>query len=359
MQHTYIDGSLFKKMLKEAAVNLEANKKTVDDLNVFPVPDGDTGTNMSLTLRYAAQEISDHLEGSLSDMTSIASSGALMGARGNSGVILSQLLRGFAKACKGKKELSLEDVSIALQSASDMAYKAVMKPTEGTILTVAREMSSFAMSNHTKYESVELFLPDIIAWGKETLDKTPEMLPVLKEAGVVDAGGMGLIYIMEGALNGLTGKVSSFQQPEIDWEKPVIDRLESPEDLKYGYCTEFIIIGKNDEKIREDLKSEYDKIGDSIIVVGDEEKIKVHLHTDNPDQALGLAFKIGSLTRIKIDNMREQVGERRHLEEKRPAESKIEKYGVISVASGEGLKTLFADLGAKEVIMGGQTMNPS
>ncbi|MBF7095848.1 DAK2 domain-containing protein [Alkalibacter mobilis] len=357
MQTKFINGNLIKRMLMEASANLDANKTTVDDLNVFPVPDGDTGTNMSLTMRHAAKEIEAYADTSVSEITSVASSGALMGARGNSGVILSQLLRGLSKACKGLDEANMEQMAIALQSASDMAYKAVMKPTEGTILTVARGMAEFAMNNHSKYEYMEDFLMDIITEGRKVLDKTPEMLKVLKDAGVVDAGGMGLIFIMEGAHNALTGKESVYNEV-IDWEKPVEDKILSPEDITFGYCTEFIIIGENDEQIRSDLAEEFEKIGDSIIVVGDEEKIKVHLHTDNPDIAMGKAMKIGSLTKIKIDNMREQV------ETKSQAKSEVQtdepkKYGIIAVASGKGMQDLFMDMGVDEVILGGQTMNPS
>jgi hypothetical protein len=345
-------------MLKEAALNLDANKKTVDDLNVFPVPDGDTGTNMSLTMQYAVREIDNIADGTVSEVSASTSSGALMGARGNSGVILSQLLRGFAKGCKGLKELDIQNAAQALQYASDMAYKAVMKPTEGTILTVARGMAEFAMSNSESYTDMESFLTDVIKEGKVILDKTPDMLKVLKDAGVVDAGGMGLLFIMEGALNALTGKESTYQQPEIEWDKPVEDRIESYENITFGYCTEFIIIGNNDETVRDQLAVKFNELGDSIIVVGDEEKIKVHLHTDNPDKAMGLALEIGSLTRIKIENMREQV-QNRTVEKTTAKSVKPKKYGVIAVASGEGMKRIFEDLGADEVILGGQTMNPS
>jgi DAK2 domain fusion protein YloV len=353
-----IDGILLKKMLMEAALNLDANKKTVDDLNVFPVPDGDTGTNMSLTMQYAVREIESLPEGNVSEISSLTSSGALMGARGNSGVILSQLLRGFAKGCKGHKELDIQTAAQALQYASDMAYKAVMKPTEGTILTVARGMAEFAMSRNKDYTNMENFLTDVINEGRAVLDKTPDMLKVLKDAGVVDAGGMGLVFIMEGALNALTGKESKFQQPAIEWDKPVEDRIESHEDITFGYCTEFIIIGDNDENVRDQLADKFKDLGDSIIVVGDEEKIKVHLHTDNPDKAMGMALEIGSLTRIKIENMREQV---QNKAVKKPAKASVKpsKYGVIAVASGDGIKNLFEDLGVDEVILGGQTMNPS
>lgn len=357
MQTRVIDGPLLKRMILEAAANLDANKKTVDDLNVFPVPDGDTGTNMSLTLQYASRELEQSNDVTVSEISALASSGALMGARGNSGVILSQLLRGFAKACKGHKDMNLALAAQALKQASEMAYKAVMKPTEGTILTVARGMAEWAEVHVGEFEFMEEFLQEVISEGLRVLDKTPEMLKVLKDAGVVDAGGMGLIFIMEGTLNALTGKVSAFV-PQIDWDKPVEDAIYAPEDLTYGYCTEFIILGENDETMRSALASEFETIGDSIIVVGDEQKIKVHLHTDNPDQAIAKALKIGSLTRIKIDNMREQVGARTP-EPKADVPVELKKYGIIAVAAGEGMKALFLDLGVDEVVLGGQTMNPS
>lgn len=356
MQTSIIDGTLLKKMFQEAAANLDANKKTVDDLNVFPVPDGDTGTNMSLTMEYASNELEKTMEMTVSEISAIASSGALMGARGNSGVILSQLLRGFAKACKGENEMDLQLAAKALKLASEMAYKAVMKPTEGTILTVARGMAEWAEEHVGEYEYMEDFLQDTISEGRRVLDQTPDMLQVLKDAGVVDAGGMGLIFILEGAWNALTGKKSVYV-PQIDWEKPVEDAIQHPEDITFGYCTEFIIMGENDETMRTGLSSFFETIGDSIIVVGDEEKIKVHLHTDNPDQALAEALKIGSLTRIKIDNMREQMGARALPKDTKPEE--LKEYGIVAVAAGEGMKVLFEDLGVDEVILGGQTMNPS
>lgn len=356
MQTRIIDGSLLKRMIQEASANLDANKKTVDDLNVFPVPDGDTGTNMSLTMQYASKELAATTEDTVSEISAIASSGALMGARGNSGVILSQLLRGFAKACKGHKDMNLALAAQALKQASEMAYKAVMKPTEGTILTVARGMAEWAEVHVSDYEFMEEFLQDTVAEGRRVLDKTPEMLKVLKDAGVVDAGGKGLIFILEGAINVLTGKESVFV-PQIEWDKPVEDAVMSAEDLTFGYCTEFIILGENDDEVRSQLANTYETFGDSIIVVGDEEKIKVHLHTDQPDRAIAEALKIGSLTRIKIDNMREQVGALTTHKTKEPVA--LKKYGIIAVAAGEGMKDLFTDLGVDQVVLGGQTMNPS
>ncbi|HCX63860.1 MAG TPA: dihydroxyacetone kinase [Eubacteriaceae bacterium] len=358
MENQTIDGAIFKKMFVEAANYLEKNKRIVDDLNVFPVPDGDTGTNMSLTIHYAIEELKSADETDVSKLAALVSSGALMGARGNSGVILSQLFRGFSKGCKGKATLGVEEFAKALKSASEMAYKAVMKPTEGTILTVARGMGEFAMEHYEEYDSMDVFLLDTIKEAEKVLDRTPDMLAVLKEAGVVDAGGMGLVYIYKGMYNGLTGRETvAEEQSSIDFEKPIEDDIHSEADITFGYCTEFIIIGENKDSDRERLKEEYNKMGDSIIVVGDEQKIKVHLHTDQPDQAMKLALEIGSLTRIKIDNMREQVKSK---SEKKPSSKEpMKDYGIIAVSPGEGLTELFKDIGVDEVITGGQTMNPS
>lgn len=356
MEATLIDGKLLKDMVINAANNLETNKKIVDDLNVFPVPDGDTGTNMSLTIQYAANQLSQIDSDNLSEVAQIASSGALMGARGNSGVILSQLFRGFAKGCKDKKHLSIEDICFALKESSDMAYKAVMKPTEGTILTVARKMAEFAMENGFGYEKIDELLFDMIKHGQEVLEDTPNMLPVLKEAGVVDAGGKGLLYIVEGAYEVLTGKKLPEEKViRKDSQKLFQEDVHSVEDINFGYCTEFIIL-TNDYADEVKLKDKLSTIGDSIMVVGDDNLIKVHVHTDNPDKALKWALEQGSLTRIKIDNMREQVA---NISSKSIKIKEKLKYGFIAVASGDGLKELFSNLGVNEIITGGQTMNPS
>lgn len=356
MQEKFIDGIMLKNMIINAADYLEKNKKIVDDLNVFPVPDGDTGTNMSLTIQYAANELSQAKAENLSEIAHIASSGALMGARGNSGVILSQLFRGFAKGCNGKNKLTLEDIGAVLKESSDMAYKAVMKPTEGTILTVAREMAEFCVENSSAYQSLLDLIEAVINYGKNVLDSTPEMLPVLKEAGVVDAGGKGLLFILQGAFEILSGKRIPLEIIESKKSDKLFEEdVHTFEDLTFGYCTEFIILsGKNGNE--DLLKEQLSSIGDSLIVVGDEEKIKIHVHTDNPDQALKWALQQGPLTRIKIDNMREQVSNNSKIK----ISTKPKKnYGFISVASGEGMKKLFENLGVDEIISGGQTMNPS
>jgi len=355
MKAQKIDGEMLKKMFEYGAKNLEINKKTVDELNVFPVPDGDTGTNMSLTFNHSVAELDKIEKPSVYSVAKTASSGALIGARGNSGVILSQLLRGFAEGCKGQDYLDLNLTGNALKLAADVAYKAVMKPTEGTILTVAREMGEFAMANMNDYENLEDYLEDVLKHGKATLLITPEMLPVLKEAGVVDAGGQGLICIIEGALKALKnqklGAKLEFISSNLD--KFVDDSNMKPEDITFGYCTEFII--KNAADIDDDQLREYfNTLGDSVLVIKDDAVIKVHLHTDNPGLALERAGNLGSLSRIKIDNMREQFESKGTVPELPPV-----PYGFIAVSPGEGLTKLFKDLGITQVISGGQTMNPS
>ncbi|WP_303860093.1 DAK2 domain-containing protein [Alkalibaculum bacchi] len=358
MQIKEIDGSMLKAIVINGAVNLEKNKKIVDDLNVFPVPDGDTGTNMSLTIQYAADELKRASEKDLSKIAQMASSGALMGARGNSGVILSQLFRGFAKGCENRKTLNTFGLANALKEASAMSYKAVMRPIEGTILTVAREMAEFAVENASKYKYMDEMLLAVIEQGKSALANTPEQLPVLKEAGVVDSGGKGLLCIIEGAYEILSGKSIPMETTDElpSTSKMFEDHIMSAEDITFGYCTEFIILsGIEESSIENTLKENLASIGDSVIVVGDEEKIKVHVHTDQPDKALNWALEIGSVTRIKIDNMREQVAN--NPSQKIKGEEK--EYGFISVAAGDGLEKLFKSLGVDEVIEGGQTMNPS
>jgi DAK2 domain fusion protein YloV len=355
MKAKTIDGEILKKMFEYGAKNLEINKNKVDELNVFPVPDGDTGTNMSLTFTHSVSEIQLIEKLNVYNVVKSASSGALIGARGNSGVILSQLLRGFAEGCKNQEYLDVEILANALKLASDVAYKAVMKPTEGTILTVAREMGEFAVSNMKAYDDLESFISDILDHGNKILLQTPEMLPVLKEAGVVDAGGQGLICIIDGALKALTNQElgEEIQLKVNNMEKFVDDSHMKPEDITFGYCTEFII--RNAEDIDdEELRQYFYTLGDSVVVVKDQDIIKVHLHTDNPGLALEQAGNQGALSRIKIDNMREEFANKAALVSKR-----LVPYGFVAVSPGEGLTTLFNDLGIERVISGGQTMNPS
>ena len=357
MKTQIIDGNLLKKMFEYGAKNLEIYKKTVDELNVFPVPDGDTGTNMSLTFSHSVSELEKMTGVSLYSVAKTASSGALIGARGNSGVILSQLLRGLAEGCKDKEELDIKGLGLAIRAAADAAYKAVMKPTEGTILTVAREMAEFAMDNYDRYDNLDDYLENIISYGKKSLAKTPELLPVLKEAGVVDAGGQGLIFIMEGAYKGMTNQELS-QEVHLnisDRERFVDDSNMRPEDITFGYCTEFIVkdaAEANDNELREYLNT----IGDCVLVIKDDDIIKVHVHTDHPGKAFEKGLTYGALIRMKVDNMREMLGvSEEEAEDKEPAKP----YGFVAVSPGAGLTNLFKDLGISRVISGGQTMNPS
>lgn len=353
----YIDNVTFKKMLLGAAVNLENNKNIVDSLNVFPVPDGDTGTNMNLTVQSAMKEISSLEESTITHIAEAAANGSLMGARGNSGVILSQLFRGMAKGLKGAVKIDCRIIAESFKSASDTAYKAVMKPVEGTILTVARETAEKAMSTYEDYDDTVSFLESLIEQAKNTLNRTPEMLKVLKQADVVDAGGKGLVFLLEGALAALKGveiKQENVEQQVVETEMEVMG-FSSEDEIIFTYCTEFFI--KNPSKSAEDFLSKiYDK-GDSIVCVGDDKLIKTHIHTNNPGQILAIAVKYGELAKIKIDNMKEQFRERLKNSNKNNKEKK--KYGFVSIGMGDGIQKVFSDLNVNVFLSGGQTMNPS
>ncbi|MDF2948932.1 MAG: yloV [Sedimentibacter sp.] len=353
----YIDNVTFKKMLLGAAVNLENNKAIVDSLNVFPVPDGDTGTNMNLTVQSAMKEINNLQESTISQIADAAANGSLMGARGNSGVILSQLFRGMAKGLKGAVKIDCKLIAESFKSASDTAYKAVMRPVEGTILTVARETAEKAMSTYTEYEDTVVFLESMIEQAKDTLRRTPEMLKVLKQADVVDAGGKGLVFLLEGALAVLKGveiKQEKVELQVIETEKELAG-FSSEDEIVFTYCTEFFI--KNPTKSADEFLSKiYDK-GDSIVCVGDEKLIKTHIHTNNPGQILAIAVKFGELYKIKIDNMKEQFRERFKNSNKKNQEKK--KYGFVSIGMGDGIQKVFTDLNVDVFVSGGQTMNPS
>jgi hypothetical protein len=353
----YIDNVKFKKMLLGAAINLENNKTIVDSLNVFPVPDGDTGTNMNLTVQSAIKEINNLSESTITSLASAAANGSLMGARGNSGVILSQLFRGMSKGLKGANYIDCKIIAESLKSASDTAYKAVMRPVEGTMLTVARETAEKAMAEYTEYEDVVVFLESLIQQAKDTLNRTPEMLNVLKQADVVDAGGKGLIYLLEGGLAALKGveiKQEITEQVVIDTEVE-LDEFTSEDEIIFTYCTEFII--KNPIKTSEEFLSRIHDKGDSIVCAGNENIIKIHIHTNNPGQILAMAVKYGELTNIKIDNMKEQFRER--LKENHKNNQKKKKYGFVSIGMGEGIEKVFTDLNVDVFLSGGQTMNPS
>nr|WP_204487364.1 DAK2 domain-containing protein [Caldicoprobacter guelmensis] len=356
-----------KEMILSATQFLDKHKQAVNALNVFPVPDGDTGTNMSLTMLAAAKEVQGARSDSMAEVVNALASGALKGARGNSGVILSQLFRGFARALQGHQKVTTSDYAEALQAGVDTAYKAVMKPVEGTMLTIARVTAEEARKIARTHKDFNEFYKEIIKVAKNVLDKTPEMLPVLKQAGVVDAGGMGLLYIMIGASRALKGAFELDSVAVVDEAYSAAPKIEMQpqEDIEYGYCTEFLI--KNlypyvEEGDEENLKERLNKLGDSVLVIRDGSIIKVHVHTNMPGKALQLGLRYGELSSIKIDNMREQ---HRHINEigregSKPEDDAVEKqFGVIAVAMGEGISSIFKDLAVDFVVEGGQTMNPS
>jgi uncharacterized protein len=351
-------------MLINGAYELENNKVYVNSLNVFPVPDGDTGTNMSATIIAAANEINTVKNVSVQSIADAAAMGSLMGARGNSGVILSQLLRGISKELKNKKSMTTKDFAFALKEGVNTAYRAVMKPTEGTILTVARESAEKAIEVAKSEEDFLVFSKQVYDHSVITLNKTPDMLPVLKQAGVVDAGGKGLVLIYLGMLKRLQGEFVSLEKgnssvQEVDIT-PQIDI--DAEAIEFGYCTEFFIKTKGANP--DDFKEKIIQYGDSLVVVGTEELIKVHIHTNQPGTVLDEAIKLGELSKIKIDNMREQhrniTDEGNDVkEETSKVEEELKEYGIVTVAMGEGITNIFKDLGVDVVIEGGQTMNPS
>ncbi len=361
MKIEYIDGPLLKKMFIGASNLLEKNKDLIDSLNVFPVPDGDTGTNMSLTMQAAVRELKNSDVENVEKIVSIISNGSLMGARGNSGVILSQILRGFSKALENTESINTITLADALDRGSKTAYRAVMKPIEGTILTVARESAQYAVEACKDQKDIVLFLEQVIEAGKTSLDKTPELLPVLKESGVVDAGGKGFIVILEGLLSALIGEQTISVEPEdviFSFDKVTPQN----KNIEFGYCTEFII--NNNTKCSEAFAKQIKDIGDSMMVVEGDGFIKVHVHTNNPGVVLDRALEIGELIDIKIDNMRYQ--HRSNFEAESTNQSKdidqveeLKEYGFITVAMGEGIKNIFKDLNVDYIISGGQTMNPS
>lgn len=371
MATTTIDAEVLKKLFLAGAANLEAKKEWINDLNVFPVPDGDTGTNMTLTIMSAAKEVNSLAAPTMQTLSKAISGGSLRGARGNSGVILSQLLRGFTKVVRDYDELDSIIISTAFQKAVETAYKAVMKPKEGTILTVARGMADKILDLSTEIDDLEELLDKVIKYGDEVLEHTPDLLPVLKQAGVVDSGGQGLMQIMKGAYDALMGK-------EIDYEAVAsqggpsessevsAQGLEEKE-IKFGYCTEFIVMLEKpyDAAKEAEFKAYLESIGDSIVLVSDGEIVKVHVHTNHPGLAFEKGLTFGSLTRMKVDNMREEHQERvianaeKAAKEQAKKDEPKKKYGFISVSAGEGLSEIFKSLGVDYIIEGGQTMNPS
>jgi len=352
----FIDGSLFKEMILQGAHSLEKNKELINSLNVFPVPDGDTGTNMSLTMKAAVKEINACDSNSIEEVAKALANGSLMGARGNSGVILSQIFRGFAKGVKGKSKINTEEFAYAFTKGAETAYKAVMKPVEGTILTVARESAEQSLLIAKSEKDTIVFLQRVIKQAEITLKKTPDMLKVLKEAGVVDSGGKGLVYIYIGFLGALSGETFIKENEEIELAT-VTHTHEMIEDLEFSYCTEFLISASNinTDKFRDQIE----ELGDSLLVVGNENIVKVHIHTNNPGIALEKAIKLGHISDIKIDNMMLQQREQTKSNLKKRKMNQNKNYGIITVSMGEGLTRIFEDFAVDVIIEGGQTMNPS
>ena len=364
-----INAEMLSEMFLAGAANIEAKKEYINELNVFPVPDGDTGTNMSLTIMAAAKEVAALDNPDMAALAKAISSGSLRGARGNSGVILSQLFRGFTKAIKEVDEIDVLTLAGALVKAKETAYKAVMKPKEGTILTVARGIADKGLELAETTEDLEEFIPQVIEYGEEVLSKTPEMLPVLKEAGVVDSGGQGLIEVLKGCYDAFLGK-------EVDYSRispstsvnPTKISAETNAEIKFGYCTEFIIMTEKEftDKDELDFKAFLESIGDSIVCVADDDIVKIHVHTNDPGLAIQRALTYGQLSRMKIDNMREEheeklirEAEKLAKEEKAKAKAEQKEFGFIAVSIGEGLNQIFKELGVDYIIEGGQTMNPS
>lgn len=394
MEITSINSELLSRMFLAAATNLESKKDWINELNVFPVPDGDTGTNMSMTIMSAAKEVSALSNPTMQELSKAISSGSLRGARGNSGVILSQLFRGFCKVIADYQQIDVMVLSDAFQKAVETAYKAVMKPKEGTILTVAKGAADRALELAQETDDLVYFCDEVIQYADHVLSRTPEMLPVLKQAGVVDSGGQGLMQVLKGAYDGLLGKEVDYSIESSSAGTGFVKiTSETEQEIKFGYCTEFIIVLNRplSDKEEQEYKSYLESIGDSIVVVADDEIVKTHVHTNDPGLAIQTALTHGSLSRIKIDNMREEHQEKlikdaekiaaeqkQTAEVPKPAEDTIERpteivrspeppvteepakeFGFISVSIGEGLNEIFRGIGADYIIEGGQTMNPS
>ena len=357
-------------MFLAGAKNLEVKKEWINELNVFPVPDGDTGTNMTLTIMSAVKEVNGLEDVQMTTLAKAISSGSLRGARGNSGVILSQLLRGFTKGIRDLKELDAVALARAVDKGVETAYKAVMKPKEGTILTVARGVADKALELAEDAEDLQTFLEDVLEEGRRVLAKTPDMLPVLKEAGVVDSGGQGLMVVLEGAFDAFMGKEVDLTFDAGENAKVVKVTPQAEADIKFGYCTEFIIVlnKKFTAEDEVDFKAYLSSLGDSIVCVADDEVVKIHVHTNDPGLAIQRALTYGSLSRIKIDNMREEHQEKLIKDAEKLARQQVEEEkkqtppketGFIAVSAGAGLTDIFRELGVDYLIEGGQTMNPS
>ena len=366
MTSNTVDAKMLGRMLLAGAKNLEAKKEWINELNVFPVPDGDTGTNMTLTILSAASEVSALENPTMKTLAKAISSGSLRGARGNSGVILSQLLRGFTKTIEHYDTVDAPAFAKAFEKGVETAYKAVMKPKEGTILTVAKGAADKALEIAEDCRDLSSFFADVIAHAEHVLSRTPDMLPVLKEAGVVDSGGQGLVEVLKGAYDGYLGK-----EIDMNFEKPKSSGMSKPvsaeeSNIKFGYCTEFIIMLEKEfsEKEEQTFKEYLMSIGDSLVVVADDEIVKVHVHTNDPGMAIQKALTYGQLSNMKIDNMRLEHHEKVIKEAEKLAAQQREavpekEVGFISVSVGDGMGDIFRDLGADYLIEGGQTMNPS
>lgn len=360
----------FKDMVLLGRQRLDKHTEYVNSLNVFPVPDGDTGTNMNLSFTSGANAVKESTSNKMGEVAQALAKGLLMGARGNSGVILSQLFRGFSKAFEGKDDVDGKDLAKAFQAGVDTAYSAVMKPVEGTILTVARQSAAAGMKKSEETDDVIVIMETVLDAAKKSLKKTPDLLPILKEVGVVDSGGQGLVYIYEGFLSSLTGEDPAEDADSIDLDELVraehhrsgVHEHVNTGDIEFGYCTEIMVKIGEGETVEEEFEYDefrnyLDKIGDSLLVVSDEEIIKVHVHTERPGEVMNYGQKFGSLMKIKVDNMREQHSALSDEQVKEPVQEK--DFAVISIAPGEGIQRLFESLGIDYVLQGGQTMNPS
>lgn len=364
-----LSGSDVRLMLESASNNLQNNKKAINDLNVFPVPDGDTGTNMGLTFGAAAKAALADTDASAGDMIDAVAKASLRNARGNSGVILSQILRGVSKALSGKEELTAEDLKCAACGGRDTAYRAVMKPTEGTILTVVREGAEFAESNYKNYDDAAKFFADILNACEESLARTPEILPVLKQAGVVDAGGCGVVTLLKGAAyaldNGSAVVLTEAESAAAPSASAATGNTEiDTANIRFQYCTEFIIQKSSADRQANQFTEAIRSKGDCMLVIDDDDIVKVHIHTNHPGFVMEQALKLGQLINIKVDNMKYQHNENiRNAENAEKAEKaeevKLKKYGVVAVSAGEGIAEVFKSVNADRIVEGGQTMNPS
>ena len=363
-----IDGSMLKEMFSSGAALLTQNRESVDALNVFPVPDGDTGTNMTQTITSAIREMNAKRYTSVADVADAVARGALKGARGNSGVILSQILRGFARALSGHEEIDCALLAAMMREGANTAYKAVMKPKEGTILTVARVIADEVEKVAGQYEDVAALFKTILVSGDAILRRTPELLPVLKQAGVVDSGGMGLMVVYRGMYAALTGEPVEADVVQGKGESSLpgefVDDHEALGEIKFGYCTEFIVSHPRPEMREGDvvrLRKRLERIGDCVLVISDLSVVKVHVHTNDPGKAIQYALELGELDAIKIDNMFEEAREReaKKAEAEAAKQAEPKEYGIVAVALGEGLANIFRDLNVDQIVDGGQTMNPS